>query len=103
MHRSIRLLSFLFLAAVVLGPAPGEAQSSLSSDTRVKIHRAKLRAKLTEVRDDDAKALEPCTGGNVDIGSIQIERGARVPSDITVVVDGDVINLGDGRGSRICR
>jgi hypothetical protein len=103
MGRIVRLLAFLTLALVALGGDPSHAQSSFSSETRIKLHRAKLRSQILKSQDEDSKALEPCSSGNVDIGSIQVERGARVPSEITVVVDGDVINLNDGRGTHVCR
>jgi hypothetical protein len=99
-----RTIALLAVVALFVTLAPPVAQSnSMSSGTRVKIHRAKLRAAIAKSQNKDSQALDGCDNGNVDIGSIQIERGGRIPREVVVVVDGDVINLNDGRGSRVCR
>ena len=101
MFRKIALLTVLTLSAVWV--APVAQADSFSSGTRVKIHRAKLRAAMLRSQDESSRSLEPCQSGNLDIGTIEIERGARAPREVTVVIDGDVINLNDGRTSHVCR
>jgi hypothetical protein len=87
-------------AAALLAPP---ANAGMSSGTKVKVHRAQLRATMQKSQESGGPALETCKSGDLEIGTIQAERGARVPSDVTVVVDGDVINLNDGRSSHVCR
>ena len=101
MFRKITLLTASALLVAFLTPVAHA--DPLHSNTRVKIHRAKLRASFLKSQDRSSRSLEPCQTGNLDIGSVQIERGARVPREVTVVVDGDVITLNDGRASNICR
>ena len=101
MFRTTVLLAALTWFAM-LAPTVARADT-LSSGTRVKIHRAKLHATMLKSRDKDSRVLETCDSGNVDIGTIQTERGGRVPREVVVVVNGDVINLNDGLGSRVCR
>ena len=101
MIRKIALLTVLTLSAALI--APLAHADPLSSATRVKIHRAKLRASMLRSQDSSSRSLEPCQSGNLDIGTIEIERGARAPREVTVVINGDVINLNDGRTSHVCR
>ena len=103
MFRLTILLTALAFALSATVASPVAHADDMSSSTRIKIYRAKLRAARMKAADSSSQALESCQTGNLDIGSIQVERGARVPSEVTVVVDGDVINLNDGRGTHVCR
>ena len=102
MFRFHVLLAALVFAVAAIAPDVAWADD-FSSATRAKIHRAKLRSSMLKSKDDDSRPIEPCQSGSLDIGTIEVERGARVPSEVTVVVDGDVINLNDGQGSHVCR
>ena len=103
MKRFTTLFALVAVAATSLAAAPADA-GGMSSGTRIKIHRAKMQASMEKSREGaDGPALETCSSGDLEIGTVQAERGARVPRDVTVFVDGDVINLNDGRGSRACR
>ena len=102
MFRFSVLFAVLAFATAAFAPSPAAA-NDFSSSTRAKIHRAKLRSSMLKAQDEDSRPIEPCQTGSLDIGTIEIERGARVPSEVTVVVDGDVINLNDGQGSHVCR
>ena len=99
-----RIIVLLAVAArLVLLAAPEAQAGSISSGTRIKMHRVKLQGAMLRAGRDDARALQLCDTGNVDIGSVQVERGTRTPREIAVVIEGDVINLNDGRGNRVCR
>jgi len=100
MHTRTALLTALaLLASAVVAP---EANAGPGSGTMVKVHRAKLMA-AREKADDDSPLFRGCETGNLEIGVIEAERGARLPRELTVFVDGDVINLNDGRGPLVCR
>ena len=103
MKKTTTWLGALALALTAVMPAmPMDAQD-LDSGTRIKIHRAKLRAAQARAEDPSADNVQPCQTGNLDIGTVEVERGARVPHEVMVYIDGDVINLNDGRTSRVCR
>ena len=97
--RSAFLAPLVLLAAVA---SPAAAQNP-TSETMVKVHRAKLMSARARAEDDSSRPFAPCESGNLEIGVIDAERGARVPREVTIFVEGDVINLSDGRGPYICR
>jgi hypothetical protein len=99
----LRITHLLIGLALAFGMLAVPAADAYSSSTRVKIHRAKLRAAMLESKDAKSRPGERCRSGNLEIAAIEAERGARVPSEVTVMIDGDVINLNDGRGSHVCR
>ncbi|MCH2171842.1 hypothetical protein MK489_13745 [Myxococcota bacterium] len=99
-----RIIALLVVVARVSFLAVPEANAgSIGSSTRLKIHRAKLQSVMLKAGSEDSRALELCETGNVDIASIDVERGTRAPREVAVVIQGDVINLNDGRGNRVCR
>jgi len=101
MHTKTALLTALaLLVSAVIAPV---ANANPGSGTMVKVHRAKLMAARQKAEDDSSLLFRGCETGNLEIGVIEAERGARLPRELTVFVDGDVINLNDGRGPLVCR
>jgi hypothetical protein len=66
------------------------------------VNRARLDA-LRDRKDGKGPRLGQCETGNLEIGTVNPGRTGRVPREVNVVVTGDVINLGGGRGVARCR
>ena len=44
-----------------------------------------------------------CPNGTMEVGTVHVPKGTRAPRDVTVIVEGDVNNVDQGRTNPRCR
>lgn len=92
----VSLLTVLALAV----PMPSVAEDNLGEDSqdaakiaRLKAQQRRAKAESSGVSGASGSGSDAC--GGVNVGNVVNERGAKGPKEVTVVITGDVINMGN--------
>lgn len=100
MKRLMIALLGLAVATLASTGATGESYNRsrhLSAGKQAKVNSLLSRAYAQDGSGEAEGADDPCRRGNVEIGNVKSSRG-RAPTDLTVVILGDVTNVNTGFG-----